>query len=198
LFRRSKTETTATSPTPEEDAARPGAKGRPTPTRKEAEAAAKARAKAPRTRKEMAAQQRTQRSESSRKIRQAMKDGDERYYMPRDKGPVRRFVRDFVDARFSFLEVVIPVMLLTLVLGYSGNPTLMESGNFILLGMFVLIIVDIVTLRFRVRRELARRFPEESTKGTTLYAVSRSMQMRFMRLPKAQVKIGTTLPERYR
>ncbi len=198
MFRRSKTETTATSPTPEEDAARPGAKGRPTPTRKEAEAAAKARAKAPRTRKEMAAQQRGQRSESSKKIRQAMKDGDERYYMPRDKGPVRRFVRDFVDARFSFLEVVIPVMLLTLVLGYSGNTTLMETGNFILLGMFVLIIVDIVTLRFRVRRELARRFPEESTKGTTLYAVSRSMQMRFMRLPKAQVKIGTTLPERYR
>lgn len=198
MFRRSKTETTATSATPETDATRPGGKGRPTPTRKEAEAAAKARAKAPRTRKEMAAQQRVQRSESSKKIRQAMKDGDERYYMPRDKGPVRRFVRDYVDARFSFLEVVIPVMLVTLVLGYSGNATLMETGNFILLGMFLLIIIDIVTLRFRIRRELGRRFPEESTKGTTLYAVSRAMQMRFMRLPKAQVKIGTTLPERYR
>jgi len=38
----------------------------------------------------------------------------------------------------------------------------------------------------------------ESTKGTTFYAVSRSMQMKFMRLPKPQVKIGATLPERYR
>jgi hypothetical protein len=28
--------------------------------------------------------------------------------------------------------------------------------------------------------------------------VSRSMQMRFMRLPKPQVRIGQSLPERYR
>jgi hypothetical protein len=43
-----------------------------------------------------------------------------------------------------------------------------------------------------------RRFPEENLKGTTWYAVSRSMQMKFMRLPKPQVKIGTKLPEHYR
>ena len=89
-------------------------------------------------RKELAARQRTQRTESSKKIRQAMKDGDERYYLPRDKGPVRRYIRDHVDARFSFLEVVIPVMVLTLVMGYSGVPTLVETGNFVLLGMFLL------------------------------------------------------------
>ena len=45
---------------------------------------------------------------------------------------------------------------------------------------------------------LARRFPDEPTKGTTLYAVMRSMQMKFMRLPKPQVKIGEKLPEHYR
>lgn len=193
MFRRSKTETE----TPEV-APKPGGKGRATPTRKEAEAAAKARAKAPRTRKEQAARQRQQRSESSRKVREAMKTGDERYFLARDKGPVRRFVRDFVDSRFSFLELMIPAMLVTLVLSYSGNQRLAETGNFMLFGMFILIIVDIVTVRFRVRRELARRFPEENLKGTTWYAVSRSMQMKFMRLPKPQVKIGTKLPEHYR
>jgi len=198
LFRRSKSETAAATTVPDEGTAKPGGKGRPTPTRKEAEAAARARARAPRTRKERAAQQRQARTESSRRVRQAMKEGDERYYLPRDQGPVRRFVRDYVDSRFSFLEIMIPIMLVTLVLGYSGNETLMATGNFVLLGMFLLIIVDILTLRFRLRRELARRFPDESTKGTTFYAVSRAMQMKFMRLPKPQVKIGTTLPERYR
>ena len=69
----------------------------------------------------MAAYQRQHRAESSRKIRQAMKDGDERYFLARDKGPVRRFIRDYVDTRFSFLEIMIPVMIVTLVLGYSGN-----------------------------------------------------------------------------
>jgi hypothetical protein len=198
LFRRSKTETPAASTVPDEGTTKASGKGRPTPTRKEAQAAARARARAPRSRKELAAQQRLSRAESSRKVRQAMKEGDERYYLPRDQGPVRRFVRDYVDSRFSFLEIMIPIMLVTLVLGYSGNATLMETGNFVLLGMLLLIIVDIVTLRFRLRRELARRFPDESTKGTTFYAVSRSMQMKFMRLPKPQVKIGATLPERYR
>jgi hypothetical protein len=192
LFRRSKTENQP------EVTAKPGGKGRPTPTRKEAEAAAKARAKPPRTRREMAAQQRQQRSEQSRKVRQAMKTGDERYYLARDKGPVRRFIRDFVDSRFSFLELMIPAMLVVLVLGYSGNQRLMATSNFMLLAMFMLIIVDIATVRFKVRRELARRFPGESPKGTTWYAVSRSMQMKFMRLPKPQVKIGEKLPEHYR
>ncbi len=200
MFRRSKTESESslTAEAATREAGKEGGKGRPTPTRKEAQAAAKARAKPPRTRKEAAAHQRRQRLESSQKVRQAMKDGDERYFLPRDQGPVRRFVRDFVDTRFSFLEVVIPVMVLTLVLQYSGVPALMNAGSITLLGMFLLIILDIVVLRFRLRRELARRFPEQPTKGTSFYAVSRAMQLRFMRLPKSRVRIGQALPEHYR
>ncbi len=194
MFRRTKSETPVTV-TPE---SQQGGKGRPTPTRKEAEAAARARAKAPRNRREAAAYQRQHRTESSKKIRQAMKDGDERYFLPRDKGPVRRFIRDYVDARFSFLEIMIPVMVVTLVLGYSGNAQLASVGNFVLIGMFLLIVVDIVTLRFRLRRELAKRFPEEPTKGTTYYAITRAMQMKFMRLPKPQVKIGEQPADHYR
>jgi hypothetical protein len=193
LFRRSKSQTE----TPEV-APKPGGKGRPTPSRKEAEAAAKARAKAPRSRKEAAAAQRSQRAESSRKVREAMKTGDERYYLPRDKGPERRFVRDYVDARFSFLELMIPAMLVTLVMGYSGIPALQRVSNLMLFGMFLLIIIDILTIRWRLRRELVRRFPSETHKGTTWYAVSRSMQMKFMRLPKPQVKIGERLSDTYR
>ena len=146
----------------------------------------------------MAQRQRETRGESSRKVRQAMKTGDERYFMPRDKGPVRRFIRDFVDVRFSFVELMIPVMILVLVLGWTGRANLMQIGNTILLGMLLLVVVDLVLLRFRLRRELAQRFPEEPTKGTTYYAVTRAMQMKFMRLPKSQVRIGQTLPDRYR
>lgn len=174
-------------------------KGRPTPTRREAEAAARARARAPRTRKEAAAAKRKVRAEEAQKVRTAMKTGDERHLMPRDKGPVRRFVRDYVDHRFSFLEIVLPVVLVTTVMTYSGNPGLVRIGSTVMVAVLALIVMDILTLRFRLRRELARRFPDgPSTKGTTWYAVSRSMQMRFMRLPKSQVKIGQQLPERYR
>jgi hypothetical protein len=195
LFRRNKSDAD-TEPTGA--AVKEGGKGRPTPTRKEAEAAARARAKVPRTRKEIAKAQRAARFESSQKVRSAMKSGDERYFLARDKGPVRSFIRDFVDSRFSFVELMIPLLLLTLVLGYSDNPTLKSMGNTILLGTMLLVVVDLFIMRLRMRRELARRFPDESTKGTTYYAVMRSLQMKFMRMPKAKVKIGQKLPERYR
>ena len=198
VFRRSKTETDDTPLTHETPGRRPQGKGRPTPSRKEAEAAAKARAKAPRTRKEIAAAERLRKSESSQKIRAAMKSGDERYFLARDKGPVRRFIRDFVDVRFSFIELMIPLLIIAMVLGYTGNTRMLVISNFLLMGTLLFILVDSLILRFRLRRELVRRFPNEPTKGTTYYALVRSMQMKFMRMPKARVKIGEKLPETYR
>jgi hypothetical protein len=197
LFRLKKSET-ADEPavaTTEADGQR---KGRPTPSRKEAEAANKLKAKTPRTRKERAAAQRLARSDSSSKRRQAMRTGDDRYLPARDRGPVRRFIRDYVDSHFSLIELLIPLMLVVLLLGWSGNSTLTTYANLTMLAVFVLIIVDLVRLRFRLRRELTTRFPDADTHGTTYYAIARSLQMRFMRLPKAQVKIGQRLPERYR
>lgn len=194
MFRRSKSE-----PAPAESTVtKVGGKGRPTPTRKEAEAAAKARAKTPRTRKELAAAQRSSRSDSSKTVRQAMKSGDEKFYPARDRGPVRRFLRDFVDSRFSLIELVIPLLLVTMILGYSGNAGLARIGNTVLLVTVLLVVGDMFMLRFRVRRELARRFPNEPLKGQTYYAITRALQMKFMRLPKPQVKIGATLPEQYK
>jgi hypothetical protein len=193
LFRRTREEV---STPPLED--KPTGKGRPTPSRKEAEAAAKARAKPPRTRRGQVAAQRATKGESSQRVRQGMRNGEEKYLLARDKGPVRRFVRDFVDSRFSFIELIIPLLVVTMVFGYSGVETLRSLGNALLFGSILLVIVDMLMLRFRLRRQLGARFPDESVKGTTYYAVTRAMQMKFMRLPKPQVKIGQELPEHYR
>jgi hypothetical protein len=197
VFRRTKSEA-ADQPDAGQAAERAGGKGRPTPSRREAEAAARARAKVPRTRKEIAAAQRAQRSQSGSKMREAMKTGDDRYLPARDRGPVKRFIRDFVDSRFSFVELMIPVLLITTVMAWSGSAVVASYGNALLFGMLLLIITDMVRLRFKLRRELATRFPDTPTKGLTYYAVMRSLQMKFMRLPKSQVKIGQRLPERYR
>jgi len=194
LFRRTRQEVA----TPPLEEAHPSGKGRPTPTRKEAEAAAKARAKPPRTRREQAAAQRSVKGESSQRVRQGMRNGEEKYLLARDKGPVRRFIRDFVDARFSFIELIIPLLVVTMVFGYSGNEAMASFGNALLFGSVLLVVVDVLMLRFRLRRQLAARFPDEPTKGTTYYAITRAMQMKFMRLPKPKVKIGQELPEHYR
>lgn len=177
---------------------RPASKGRPTPSRKEAEAAAKLRAKPPRTRKEQAAAERKARQANSQLLRDALKTGDDRHLPARDRGPVRRFVRDFIDVRFSFIELLMPMMIVVLVLGMTGNQNLADTGTLILMGTLVLVIIDAVFMRRKLGKELKARFPDAPTRGITYYAVMRAMQMRFMRLPKAQKKIGQELDRNYR
>lgn len=207
MFRRSKSEPTTDAGSEggvslDKDAGSGGAtsgKGRPTPTRKEAEAAARARAKPPRTRKEIAKAQREVRSQSGDKMRAALKgQADQKYLPARDRGPVKAFVRDYVDSRFSLVNLLIPLMFIVLLLGWSGSPRLVQFGNTVLLTTLIVVAIEMVLLSRRLKKEIGRRFPEESTKGVTYYAVVRALQMRFMRLPKARVKIGDPLPETYR
>jgi hypothetical protein len=192
VFRRTKSEPETV------EVVKPGGKGRPTPTRKEAEALAKAKARTPRTRKELAARQRQVKSEDSRKIREGMKTGDERYLLPRDKGPARRFIRDYIDSRFSIIELLIPLLVISMILGYSGVTALRQASTVVIFATALFVVVDVIVLRLRLRKELMTRFPGESLRGTTWYAMTRSMQMKFMRMPKAKVKIGQDLPDTYR
>jgi Protein of unknown function (DUF3043) len=186
VFRRSKT---ADAPAVD-TAVKVGGKGRPTPSRKEAEAAAKARARGYADKK---SGQRQRRAEASARTREAMRTGDERYLPARDKGPVRRFIRDMVDARLCMAELLLPLLLLIMITG-SFAPQL-SYGLWV--ATILLVGMDTVWLVFRLRRELPRRFPGQSTKGATSYAVLRAMQLRFIRLPKPQVKRGARLPDRY-
>jgi len=198
VFGRSKSDSSATV-TEEATVPSPGqGKGRPTPTRKEAEAAARARRKPPRNRKEAAAADRARRSEATSRARAGIRNGEERYLPQRDKGPERRFIRDFVDARFSFIDLMMPLLLVMVLLGWSGNPTMQAWSSTVLLFTLMFLVVDIVTIRFRLRRELKARFPDSTHKGATFYAATRAMNMKFMRMPKPQVKIGQRLPEHYR
>ena len=51
-------------------------------------------------------------------------------------------------------------------------------------------MIDLLLLWWRLRRMLAREFPGISTKGATTYGLLRATQLRVMRMPKPQVRIG--------
>lgn len=191
MFRRTKP-SESTAPTP----AKPGGKGRPTPSRREAEAAARARAKGAGDKRAAARLLRERRVEQNAKMREGLKTGDERYLPARDRGPVRRFIRDRVDARLSMAEFLLPLLVAVMMLSYSANETLARFGQSLWLVTMVLVSFDTLVLVFRVKRELRQQFPDESHKGAVLYTVLRAMQLRFLRLPKPQVKIGQKVPGR--
>ena len=54
----------------------------------------------------------------------------------------------------------------------------------------LVVVVDTSWLLFRLKRALRAEFPDESLKGITFYALMRVLQLRWLRMPKPQVKVG--------
>lgn len=178
------------------EAERAAGKGRPTPRRRDAQAARKQRMTPPRTRKEAAAVNRRKRAELMAVRQEAMRTGDERYLPTRDQGPVRRFCRDLVDARWNAAEFLLPVLLLILVL--SMIPQAYALATLIWLIAIVAPLIDSVVLARKLRAALAASFPGERTRGAVPYALLRSAQLRRFRMPKPQVTRGATVQARRR
>jgi hypothetical protein len=166
-------------------------KGRPTPKRSEAQTQRRrASSSAPGDRKEAMKRQREARRADMAKQRAALASGDERYLPARDKGPVRRFVRDFVDSRFCVAEFFLPLAVVILVLSMVRIGSLQNIALLLWLGVIVLIVVDSIGLTIRLKKQLNERFPNEPKRGAVAYGLMRTLQMRRLRLPKPQVKRG--------
>ncbi|PIB08664.1 MULTISPECIES: DUF3043 domain-containing protein [Streptomyces] len=165
-------------------------KGRPTPKRSEAQTQRRSVANTPTTRKEAAKRQRDARREAMDKQRQALASGDERYLPARDKGPVRRFARDFVDSRFCIAEFFLPLAVVILVLSMVRVGALQNIALLLWLVVIALIVVDSIGIAIRLKKQLNARFPDLPKKGAVAYALMRTLQMRRLRLPKPQVKRG--------
>jgi len=165
-------------------------KGRPTPKRSEAQTQRRSVANTPTTRKEASKRQRDDRRAALERQRQALATGDERYLPARDKGPVRKFARDFIDSRFNVAEFFLPMAVIILVLSMVRVGALQSIALLLWLVVIVLIVVDAILTGFRLKKRLAERFPDQNRKGAVAYALMRSLQMRRLRLPKPQVKRG--------
>lgn len=169
-----------------------GGKGRPTPKRKESEARNR-RPLVPDDRKEAKRIQKQKRNEAYDRQRQAMVTGDERYLPLRDKGPVRRYARDYVDARWSVAEFFMPLaLLMIIVMLFAGsNPTLASAVVFALYGILLIAIVDSLIMTLFLKRKLKAKFGADAIQPWTgFYGFGRSFYWRRMRQPKPQVGRG--------
>lgn len=165
-------------------------KGRPTPKRNEAQSQRRSVASTSMTRKDASKRQREERRTAMQRQRQALASGDERYLPARDKGPVRKFARDWIDSRFNVAEFFLPMAVVILVLSMVRVGALQSIALLLWLVVIVLILVDAFVNAFRLKKRLAERFPDQNRRGAVAYALMRSLQMRRLRLPKPQVKRG--------
>lgn len=190
--------TTPTAPTPKDSPSEgtvlngvpvdASGKGRATPTRAEQEAARK-RPLVPDT-KEAKDRAKAELAAQREKARLGMAAGDDKYLTARDKGPQRKFVRDFVDAGWHLGEAVMPAMVVVILATFI--PVLgIQYWAFVGLWIFIFFVIgDMVLTSYRVKKAARAKWGDKTEKGLGWYAAMRSIQMRFLRLPKPQVKRG--------
>lgn len=184
FFRRNKSE--AAQPEPEDiqpGGAEPGPvkKDRPTPSRKEAEAARRARVNPKLTpkaaRKETAARNRAERM---------------RALNAREAQPEKVLVRDYVDARFSIGEFLLPALVLILSLSFLNTrlPGMAMYATVLMYGYIAWVIIDVWWMWRGLKKVYAERFPRSSLKGMMMYAMNRTIQFRRFRMPAPRIKRG--------
>ena len=165
-------------------------KGRPTPPRKEREAARRKPLVGDRS-KEARRAAREKLQEERARARAGMMAGEERYLTTRDRGPQRKFVRNFVDARFTAGELMLPALFVVVLLTFFDDVNIQLYTLFGMWALIGVVAVDAWVVGRLARKALIAKYGEENLEsGLKWYAAMRSIQMRAMRIPKPQVKRG--------
>ena len=123
---------------------------------------------------------------------QAMRRGEEWALQPRDRGPMKKLARDYVDAHrrpSEFYMYALIVLVIALVAG-KAHKALNSDLQFLLLAIIAVIIVDAILLRRSINKLAKERLPGESTRGITFYAIMRALQLRRFRNPAPRIKPG--------
>ena len=126
--------------------------------------------------------------------RARMMAGEEDYLLPRDRGPVRRFARDVVDARRNALGLFMPsaLVLLFVMLAIPQVQMLISPAMLILVTIMA---IDGILVARKVNNLVDEKFPDnaESRWRLGFYAAGRASPLRRTRAPRPQVNRGDTV-----
>src|SRR5665647_3057857 len=167
-------------------AERPGAKNRPTPSRRDQEAANK-RPLVPTDRKAAASQSREANKVARAKQRAALLSGDEHALPARDKGPIKRYIRDAVDTRWNVGEFMLPVMVVVLALTFLA-PIFPALASFTTLLIFTMVyglvaagVLDAFFMWRRIKAKVIAKFGENPPRGSATRGRCRAPRRRSLR-----------------
>jgi len=179
------------------------AKGRPTPKRATAEAnryrtvtgsttSGRGPVKPADPKRKMTPEEKAKaRSDRDRQLR-AMRAGEDWALGPRDRGPVKKLARDYVDAHRRPMEFYMYALILLIIALFAGksNTALSNYMQIFLLAIIAIIAVDGFLLNRSIKKVVQERLPNESTRGLAFYAIMRALQLRRFRTPAPRLKPG--------
>lgn len=183
-------------------------KGRPTPKRREAEARRRGPvAPPPMTSKEARERRKAnkgtkvdrkkaseERRASSADRRARMLAGEDKFLLPRDKGPVREYARDLVDARRNLVGLFMPLALL-LIFALFLDPAVQAYVTLAMFVMMLFMVGEGIFIGRQINNRVRARFPDTTDGGFKLgwYAFVRASQIRKMRAPAPRVNRGAAV-----
>jgi len=122
-----------------------------------------------------------------------MKRGEDWALRAKDKGPVRALVRDYVDARRTFTEYVMYILLLMVVALVIRNKAITNYLFLVEISVIVIVAIEGMFINRGVRKIVAERLPGESSRGLAFYATARAFNPRRFRVPTPRVSPGTKI-----
>jgi Protein of unknown function (DUF3043) len=165
-------------------------KGKATPKRKDAQARTKVNSLAPSTSKEAKARDRAIAKSRRVESRAAFMRGEESALPIRDRGPAKRWVRNYIDSRRTIGEYFLPTIMLVLVLTVIPVKAVQLLAILFMYAAMLYSLVSAFFMSRTIKKLVAEKFPNEPLKGIGIYGWLRSTQMRRMRAPAPQVKRG--------
>ena len=130
-------------------------------------------------------------AQAERRARQeAIRRGEQWALPARDRGPVKALARDYIDSRRRLSEYYMYLMIVLVIVLFvkqSGVQLYAEPIALVLIG---LVVVDAAWLRYKLTKLVHERLPGESTRGLTMYAVFRALQIRRFRVPPPRIRPG--------
>jgi len=161
-------------------------KGKPTPKRKDAEAKLKISPLSPTASKDAKRALKEQSRVRRLEARAAYMRGEESALPYRDKGPARRFVRNYIDERRSISEYFLVLIMLVLFLTIIPIPAVQLAAVALMYSSMIFMTVNGIFLSRKLKKLVAEKYPEEPTKGIGMYGWMRSTQLRRLRAPAPQ------------
>ncbi len=127
--------------------------------------------------------------------RERMMAGEDDYLLPRDKGPLRRYVRDVVDSRRNLLGLFMPAAVALILISFASPPKVGLLVSPAMLVLVLIMVIDGFFLGRKINKLVDKKFPEHTESGWRLgfYAASRASQLRRMRTPRPQVERGANI-----
>ncbi len=103
-----------------------------------------------------------------------MAAGDERYLMPRDRGPVKAYVRDLVDSRPHLMGLFMPLALIVVLSLLVPVPAAQQYLSLFSLIALSTMIIEGIFLGASITRKAREKFPDEQIGGLCAPAGTRS------------------------